>query len=197
MNQNTIQKEIIRYGRKLTEKGFICGHGGNISVRVGDKIFITRRGASLEELTKRDIIRIDIFKDTKNIKYASSEAIVHREIYKRTNNKAIIHTHGIYSIAVSYFHKEIEPLEIEVRYTIKKIPVIEGRTGTLQLGRNAAQAIKEYKTAIIRGHGIITAGETLEEAYRLTCLIEKNSQEKYLLEILKNLGKPLITPKEI
>lgn len=195
--QNPIYLEISKYGRKLTEKGFVCGHGGNISVKINENMYITRRGASLEELTFRDIICIPIHGRSEGEKYASTETPVHREIYINTDYKAIIHVHPPYSIALSYFFNEIEPLELEVAYTMNNIKVIEGKSGTIELGRRIVENMGKNKAVIVRGHGVFAAGVDLEDAYRIICAVERNSKQKFLVEILKTLKYEFIKPKDI
>ncbi|MCX8168745.1 MAG: class II aldolase/adducin family protein [Candidatus Methanomethylicia archaeon] len=189
--------DIAEYGRKLTEKGFVCGHGGNISIRIGESIYITRRGTSLENITFRNIICIPLNRESESDSYASTEAPVHREIYNRTNYKAIIHVHPPYSIAISYFFDEIEPLEIEVAYTMGVIKVIEGKSGTIELGKRIVENIDGNKAVIVRGHGIFSVGFDLEDAYRVVCAVERNCRQKYLVELLKSNGYKFIKPKDI
>lgn len=195
--QNHIYFEIAKYARRLTEKGFVCGHGGNISVKIGENIYITRRGASLEELTFRDIICIPLYGESSGEIYASTETPVHREIYRNTNYGAVIHVHPPYSIAISYFFNEIEPLELEVAYTMDSIKIIEGKSGTVELGKRIIENMGKNKAVIVRGHGVFAAGLNLEDAYRTICAVERNSRQKYLVEILKALEYKIIKPKEI
>jgi len=192
-----IQLEIAKYGRKLTEKGFVCGHGGNISVKVNENIYITRRGASLEDISIRDIVQIPLKHESEADKYASSEAPVHREIYIKTDYKAIIHAHPPYTIAVSYFFNEIEPLEIEAAIKMGSIKVIEGKSGTRELGTKIVDNLGPCNAVIVRGHGVFATGSNLEEAYRATCNVEKNCRQKYLTELLKYTGLKFIKPMEI
>lgn len=50
------------FGRELFLQGVNSSHSGNMSVRVGDRIFITRRGSMLSNLTERDIIETGLQK---------------------------------------------------------------------------------------------------------------------------------------
>jgi L-fuculose-phosphate aldolase len=192
-----IQLEIAKYGRKLTERGFVCGHGGNISVRINENIYITRRGASLEDISARDIVQTPLKHESETDRYASSETPVHREIYIKTDYKAIIHAHPPYAIAVSYFFNEVEPLEIEAALRMGSIKVIEGKSGTRELGAKIVDNLGSCNAVIVRGHGVFAVGSNLEEAYRATCNVEKNCRQKYLTEILKAIGLKFIKPMEI
>ncbi|MEM2136629.1 MAG: class II aldolase/adducin family protein [Candidatus Methanomethylicia archaeon] len=197
MLMESVWLEISKYGKKLTEKGFVCGHGGNISVRFSNFMYITRKGASLEDVTFKDVVYVPLDHDEKIEDHASTETSVHKEIYFKTDFKAIIHSHAPYAIAVSYFFNEIEPLEIEAAMSMGIVKVIEGKSGTKELGERIVGNMGLCKAVIVRGHGVFAAGSSLEEAYRVTCAIERNCRQKYLAEILRSLGFKFIKPKEV
>ena len=49
--------QFQQFGRDLFIMGLTTSHGGNMSVRMGDRIIITRTGAMLAHLTERDFNR--------------------------------------------------------------------------------------------------------------------------------------------
>ncbi|MFQ5957039.1 MAG: class II aldolase/adducin family protein, partial [Candidatus Brocadiales bacterium] len=51
-------KEFKRVGKQLLYLGLITSHGGNISHRKGDDIFITRHSSMLGDLRKGDVVRV-------------------------------------------------------------------------------------------------------------------------------------------
>ena len=60
-------------GRDLFLAGVISSHGGNMSVRMGDRILITRRGSMLAQLEERDIITTGLEENDANVMLASTE----------------------------------------------------------------------------------------------------------------------------
>jgi L-fuculose-phosphate aldolase len=58
-------------GRDLFTCGLISGFGGNLSVRFGDRIFITRRGSNKGSLQENDIIETGIYKNDRQTPLAS------------------------------------------------------------------------------------------------------------------------------
>ncbi len=111
-------------GRDLFLAGVISSHGGNMSVRMGDRILITRRGSMLARLEERDLIEIGLEENDANIMLASTEIIVHRAIYQGTAAQAIVHTHPPYAIARSLVSDEIVPVDSEGSYLLHKVPVV-------------------------------------------------------------------------
>ena len=71
-------KQFQRFGSDLFYRGLTSSHGGNMSVRMGDRIFITRTGSMLAHLEENDVIEIGLEEDNSNIMLASSELVVHR-----------------------------------------------------------------------------------------------------------------------
>lgn len=185
------------YGRKLSERGYVAGHGGNISIRSGDKMYITRHGCTLEDIRLEDVIEVSLRELTSFDAISSTETIVHREIYRQTKNLAVMHVHSPYAIAISFFHEKMEPIDAEASHVLRVIPIVEGRAGSRELAVNVASALKRHHAVIVRGHGTFTAAQTLEIAYRLTCMVERSAQQIYLTEVLKRLGLNFIKPKEI
>ena len=52
--------EQFRYiGRDIFDAGLTSSHGGNLSVRVGDRIIIKRRGAQFRRLKPEDFVETD------------------------------------------------------------------------------------------------------------------------------------------
>ncbi len=80
-------------GADLFNQGITSSHGGNLSVRIGDRILITRRGSVLGHLRDDDIIETGLERNDSGITLASTEIGVHRAIYQKTSALAIVHAH--------------------------------------------------------------------------------------------------------
>ncbi|MEE4275657.1 MAG: class II aldolase/adducin family protein, partial [Thermoleophilia bacterium] len=83
-------EQFRRIGRDLFVAGLVSSHGGNMSVRQGDRILITRRGSMLAQLEERDVIDIGLEENDANVTLASTEIVVHRAIYQATSALAIV-----------------------------------------------------------------------------------------------------------
>ena len=77
-------KDFAYIGRDLFLSGLNSSHSGNMSIRCGDRIIITRRGAMLGQLTEQDLIETGLTKNDSHIILASTEIGVHRAIYQGT-----------------------------------------------------------------------------------------------------------------
>ncbi|MDI6889138.1 MAG: aldolase [Methanocellales archaeon] len=179
-------KEMAKFGKKLVESGLVSSQFGNISVRVDNKMIITKRGAMLDEISDGGVIEIDL-EESKNFDLkASIEATVHREVYRSTSALAVIHAHPPYAVVGSLMvrGKNIKPMDCEGLYLLHEIPIVEGETGTKQLAEVVSYALQDHKGVIVRGHGTFAIGETLEEAYVVTSMIEHSCKVKYLCSMV-------------
>lgn len=177
-------REFRRIGRDLFLAGLISSHGGNLSVRLGDRVFITRRGAMLGRLGRQDVVETGLFVDDSGIALASSELIVHREIYRETSALAVVHAHPPYTVALSLSREAIVPLDSEASYLLHRVPVLaaEKTIGSAEVARLVAPALQDYKIVVLRGHGTFAVGQFLEEAFQWTSTLEAASQILYLVE---------------
>lgn len=166
------------FGRDLFLAGLNSSHSGNLSVRHGDRIIITRRGAMLGRLQERDLIETGLYKNDSNIILASTEIRVHRAIYQNTAALAIVHAHPVHAIALSLQDDEITPLDSEGSYLLHRIPVVsaEHTIGSQELEKKLPSLLKEYKIIMVRGHGSFAIGPLLEEAYQWTSSLENISR---------------------
>ena len=162
--------EFARVGRVMFEGGLNNSHSGNMSVRLGDKVVITRRGAMLGELTADDLVDVGLAEDDSGIALASTEVKVHRAVYAATSHLAIVHSHPRTATALSMDRDFLVPVDDEGRYYFKRIPVlaVESSIGSDDLEKDLPALLKDYPLVMVRGHGAFAVGGTLEEGLQIT-----------------------------
>lgn len=180
-------KDFQRFGRDLFITGLNNSHSGNLSIRCGDRIVITRRGSMLGHLGKNDLIETGLDKNDENTTFASTEIGVHRAIYKGTSALAVVHAHPVHAIALSLLEDEINPIDSEGNYLLHKIPVLsaENTIASKEVEEKLPGLLKEYKIVMVRGHGSFAVGHMLEEAYQWTSSLENVCRIIYLTRTLK------------
>ncbi len=178
---------MAKLGKKLVDHGLVESHFGNISIRAGSKMLITRKDSALDGIDENSVVEVDIDKPSSLDAIASSESIVHRAIYKNTRALAVIHAHPSFAVIESLLAAEdaIVPLDIEGQHFLNDIPVIRGDSGTDELAKNAAEALKDHRGIIVFSHGTFAIGMNLEEAYVVTTLIEHSCKLRYYYELAK------------
>jgi len=177
-------------GRDLFLQGLVSSHGGNLSVRLGDRLLITRRGSMLGHLLEQDIIETGIYKNDRATPLASSELEVHRAIYRTTSAQAIVHAHPPHSISFSLVQDVIRPKDLEGSYLLKEIPVLSIRLATEapEEAQRVADVLREHPIVVIRGHGIFSVGQLLEEAYHWTSTLEASCRIALITENWRRLS---------
>jgi L-fuculose-phosphate aldolase len=181
-------EDLRRFGKKMVDRGLVSAHAGNISKRIGNAMLISMHGSMLDELEEK-IVQVTLAPPSPRDHLASSELPMHRAIYRQTEAKAVFHGHGRFSIIESLTTEAayITPVDSESAYYLPMIPIIEGQSGTEELGHAAAVALKEHRGALIRGHGVITKGASVEEAYAMLAVIEQACHIRYHLALASAL----------
>jgi L-fuculose-phosphate aldolase len=183
--------ELMLFGKKMVERGLVSAHAGNISKRLGNTILISMRGSMLDQLEDK-IVQVPLDPPGPFDRLASSELPMHRAIYRGTEALAVFHGHGRFSIveSLSTDAAYITPEDSESAYYLPVIPIIEGPSGTEELGHAAALALKEHRGALIRGHGVVTKGASIEDAFAMLAVIEQACHIRYHLALARALGRP-------
>ncbi|MEM3570110.1 MAG: class II aldolase/adducin family protein [Candidatus Jordarchaeales archaeon] len=175
-----VYEELRDYCSRMARRGYVTAHGGNASIRSGSVMWITRHASSLEDLKPSDVIQVYVDKHSGFEALASTETIVHREIYLRTPNLAVLHAHPPYSVALSLFIDELVPLDAEGNYVLKSVPVVGGKPGSEELAVNVAEALRRGHAVIVRNHGVFTAAKFTDVAYQYMCMVEHSAEIAYL-----------------
>ncbi|MDA0524139.1 aldolase [Methanococcoides alaskense] len=180
-------QEMEKFGKKLVDHGLVESNFGNISVRVGRSMIITRTGAALDEIEEKSVVEVPIENTSELDVLASSEASVHRAIYQGTNAKAIVHAHCPYSVTQTLIadSDKIIPIDSEGKLFLKEIPIVKGGIGSKEVGEGAVKAFEEHRGMVVYSHGPFTIGETLSEAYIIMTQIEHSCRIKYLVDLAK------------
>ncbi|MCI0518659.1 MAG: class II aldolase/adducin family protein [Chloroflexi bacterium] len=177
MIDERLYQEFRDIGRDIYVGQLTSSHGGNMSVRIGDRIIIKRRGAQLGRLKPEDFVETHLYQRDSGLIRASTELIVHREIYLQTSALVVIHCHPRTAIVLSMSRDEIIPIDNEGSYLLHKIPVVsaEYASGSKEMAEAVAEALRGYKIIMLRGHGCFAVGQTLEEAFHWCSTLEEVS----------------------
>jgi len=179
--------QIIFTGDILYREGLVNSHAGNISVRYKDSIYITRTGAMLGFLSEEDIVKVPVFGISEQDKTASSELIVHRAIYQKTDYTAVIHAHPVNAVALSFKLKNrFIPIDNEGRLFLGEVDIldVEQPSGSPLLAETLSEFFKNSNknVVIVKRHGSFVAHKDLNYALKLTSDLEFCSKVYNLVE---------------
>ncbi|MCQ8904072.1 MAG: aldolase [Methanothrix sp.] len=176
-----IWMEIARFGKKLVEQGLTGSRFGNISVLTDDGIVITCTGSMLDEIDEGQVVLVDRRRECADDSIASCETPVHRAIYRKTDARAVIHTHSPYAVALSLLEDVVRPIDSEGIAFLGEMPVVDGPFGTVELASAVSDALIDHRACIARGHGVFARGGDLRDAYITASMAEHSSKIRYLV----------------
>lgn len=111
---------------------------------------------------------------------------------------AICHTHSVHGRAWSAFARPLEMLNQDVCYFYKAHSVYAdygGIANEKSEGERIAAALGQGKAAILMNHGLLTVGQTVDEAAYLFTLLERSCKVQMLIEST-GLEKHYVTDDE-
>jgi L-fuculose-phosphate aldolase len=168
------RKAMVEAGARLAAAGLVPGGAGNLSVRDGDRLLITARGARLAALSDEDLVVCDL--DGQLVdgdRMPSSETPLHCAAYAATGAGAVVHTHALFCTVVSTLAQEIAAVHYAVSVFGGSVRVANYATfGTEELAQTVSEALKDRRGALMRNHGAVTVASELEEAVELAETLE-------------------------
>jgi L-fuculose-phosphate aldolase len=189
MTSRRIKSELARYARETASAGLVIGNGGNLSARLRDVIYMKKRGASLIRANSADFVAVDIHtgKCLSNKARPTHEFRMHLLCYKqRKDIRAVLHAHPPIATALANKAMALKTNDYELFSTVKTdVPVIKSLpAGTEELAQAVAEEIKSHNALLLANHGIVTIGESLEEAYIRALAVERAAKSLVVYSIL-------------
>lgn len=178
MGRSKIFEAFQWVGRDLYHLGLITSHAGNISLRSGERVWITRTGSMLGRLEPEDIVETSLLpRESQNPK-ASMELPVHLAIYRATSAQAILHAHPPTAVALSLLDEVIVPADSEGGYILGRVPVIAAKNvvASAEVADRASSLLQDHRAVLVKGHGSFAAGGSLEEALKITTTLEASAK---------------------
>lgn len=189
---------VVQYAKRLRPDGLVVLTAGNISARSGDLVAITPGSFDYDRLTPGRICVVHLDGTSAEVLLPpSSELPMHLAVYRAAPEaRAVVHTHAPYASALSTVVDELPALHYLIAQLGGPVRVAPYATfGSEELAESVANALEGRTAALLGNHGTIAYGETVEEAYSRTMLLEWLSA-LYLRSSL--LGEPrLLAGEEI
>lgn len=185
---NTNCDKVAQISRLLYERQMVNTNEGNVSIRDGNRIYITPSQTCKGILTPDMIVITDLDGNpiSGNLK-ASSEILLHLHIYRlREDVKSVIHTHSPFATAFAIAGKPIESKSYtEMIYFYDKIPVVDyGAPGTDKIIAGIHKYIYQTDAFLLSNHGLVTVGADIDEAYRKTEAVESIAKTLAITHLL-------------
>src|SRR5690606_14470173 len=160
-------------------------------------ILITPSGLPYDSMRPEDIVVVD--EEGRVIEgdlAPSSETPMHTAVYRnRPWVQGVVHTHSRYATAFACANQPIRAAHYLVAFAGREVPVAEYATfGTPELAEKAIEALPPNgKAVLLKHHGVLTVGASVEEAFRIASVVEY-AAEIYYLSL--QIGNPPILPDD-
>src|SRR5215216_7048210 len=198
---NSEREKLCAVAGSLYQRGYAFGSTGNLSIRVGERVWITPTGKSLRALVTDELAEVDLQGVSQNENRPSKELPFHLGIYKqRQDAQAIVHLHSLHAVALSCLESlnPAEPLPPLTPYYFMRVAPLAVipyfRPGSPPLASEVEAAATLHNSMLLRNHGLITMGATLDEAVDRA---EELEQTARLYFMLRNEQVRYLTAEEI
>jgi len=187
---DAIKQKLILAGKVLVQEGQDDFTRGHISFRLPDDpglFFMKAHSIGLDEITMQNILTIDLEGNVvAGTARRHSEVYIHSEILKaRPDVNCVIHTHPTYSVALSATGR---PLKCYSQPGALFYEALGTYTDTINLirshamGAGVARALGQGRGVLLKNHGPVVTGATIEEAVIGTLMLENGAQVQLLAE---------------
>ncbi|MFE5190425.1 class II aldolase/adducin family protein [Streptomyces sp. NPDC056628] len=167
-------ESLVATARRTVADGLVVGTSGNVSVRVGDTVLVTPSGVPYDRLTPQDVTGVGLDgRQVLGTLVPTSELPMHLAVYGATGARAVVHTHAVHATAVSTLVPELPLIHYMAAALGGPVRVAPYATyGTEELAENMLRALTGRTACLLRNHGTVAHGATLDQAYDRTAQLE-------------------------
>ncbi|MFG2929414.1 class II aldolase/adducin family protein [Streptomyces achromogenes] len=191
--------EVIATARRTVADGLVVGTSGNVSARLGDLVLVTPSGVPYDRLTPADLTGVDLTgRQVLGTLVPTSELPMHLAVYRATDARAVVHTHAVHATAVSTLVPELPLVHYMAAALGGPVRVAPyAPYGTDELAGNMLRALAGRSGCLLRNHGTVTYGATLDQAYDRTAQLEWMCRLWLTASSVPGLAPTLLTEAQV
>ncbi len=170
---------VVLFARRLLAEHLVSYTAGNISTRIADEpdlVAVTPASTAYDTLTAEDVVMVRLDGTVvEGSRRPTSELPLHTLVYlDRPDIGGIVHTHSRAAMAVAAMGIDVPPilhgLVSACGGGITTAPYARG--GTAEVATYTAEALRHRSACLLRNHGVLAVGPTLEHAYNAASTVE-------------------------
>lgn len=188
--------------RLFSAFGFNEGIAGHITARdpeFPDRFWVNPFGMHFGHIRVSDLICVnhegEVIEGDRPVNTAAF--VIHSQVHAaRPDAVAAAHAHSLYGKSWSSLGRKLDPITQDVCSFYEDHELFDDYTGVvldLQEGKRIAHALGDAKAVILRNHGLLTVGGTVDEAAWWFITMERSCQAQLLAEAA---GKPVLIDPE-
>jgi ribulose-5-phosphate 4-epimerase/fuculose-1-phosphate aldolase len=198
------RKQRLAAGFRLFGKfGFEEGVAGHITARDPehlDHFWVNPFGMSFKHIRTSDLVRVnangEVVEGTGGVNTAAFA--IHSAVHAaRPDVIAAAHSHSIYGKSWSSLGRLLDPLTQDACAFFEDHALFDDYTGVVldpEEGKRIAHTLGERKAVILRNHGLLTAGHSVDEAVWWFVTMERTCQAQLLAEAA---GTPVLIDSDM
>jgi L-fuculose-phosphate aldolase len=167
---HSLKLQICEMGRRLWQRAYVDGNGGNMAIRVGKDIALcTPTLVSKGWLKPEDMCLVD-FRGNQlcGTRQRTSEILMHLQIMqKQPQAVATCHCHPPYATGFAVAGLVPPPCMLPEYEVFVSVGIAPYRTpGTPEMGKLVAKLVDKHNTILMANHGVVSwSHNNIEEAY--------------------------------
>ncbi|RAY11139.1 class II aldolase/adducin family protein [Actinomadura craniellae] len=184
------RKERLTSALRLFGKfGFEEGVAGHITARdpeLTDHFWVNPFGMSFKHIRVSDLILVDHEGQVVEGRYPVNQAAfaIHSQVHQaRPDVVAAAHSHSVHGRALSALGELLEPITQDVCAFYEDHALFDDYTGVVndtEEGKRIAAALGGHKAVILRNHGLLTVGDSVDAAAWWFITMERSCQVQLL-----------------
>lgn len=193
--ENQLRQLVKDSGVRLLEENLVQGTWGNISVRLDeDHMLVTPTGLDYYHLTPEDMPVVQISDPSvwRDGKKPTSERKIHAAVLaSRPEIGACIHSHPVFATIMASCRMPLPAFTDELKQVMGGDVAVGayGLPGTKKLMQGTVDAMKGRNACFMANHGVFCVGKTMEEAFTVLRVLEKNVYAFIQKKTLEKTGK--------
>jgi ribulose-5-phosphate 4-epimerase/fuculose-1-phosphate aldolase len=198
------RKQRLAAGFRLFSRfGFDEGVAGHITARDPERLdhfWVNPFGVYFGHIRASDLILVnhqgDVVEGDRPVNTAAFA--IHSQVHAaRPDVVAAAHSHSVYGKSWSALGRPLDPLTQDACAFFEDHAVFEDYTGVvldIEEGKRIAHAVGDNKAVILRNHGLLTVGHSVEEAVWWFITMERTCQAQLLADAA---GTPVLIDPEM
>lgn len=195
----TAWREVVETARRTVSDGLVVGTSGNVSMRVGDAVLVTPSAVPYDRLGPGDLCAVDLHgRQLAGELPPTSELPLHLAVYRALSVNAIVHTHALNATAVSTLVDELPPIHYMIAALGGPVRVAPyARYGSDELAALTVRALDQRSACLLRNHGTVVYGRTLDQALDHTAQLEWMCRLWLTARSVPGMSPTLLSPEEL
>jgi L-ribulose-5-phosphate 4-epimerase len=170
---------VVLFSRRLLAEHLVSYTAGNISTRIGGEpglVAVTPGSTAYDTLRADDIVIVDLDGTVVEGRLRpTAELPLHTLAYRdRPDVAGIVHTHSPAAMAMAAMGMDLPPilhgLVAACGGGIVTAPYARGATE--EMATLTAEPLRHRSACLLRNHGVLAIGPTVEHAYNAACVVE-------------------------